>query len=388
MGPLSGIKILEIAGIGPGPFCAMMLADQGAEVIRIDRAGGHMGGVPGDPTKDILNRGRRSIAIDLKSTEGVELVLRLLEKADGLIEGFRPGVMERLGLGPDICLKRNPKLVYGRMTGWGQDGPWAHMAGHDIDYIALAGALHAFGRKGEKPTPPINMVGDFGGGGMLLAFGMVSALLSASRTGEGQVVDAAMVDGAALLMAMMHGLKAMGFWRDERGVNMLDTGAHFYEVYETSDEKYLAIGAIEPQFYRVLLEKTGLSEDKDFANYMDPKAWPDLKERLSAIIKSKTRDEWEVIFEGSDGCVAPVLSMGEAPEHPHNKARNVFIDVSGIKQPAPAPRFSRTRADIPGPAPKPGQQSVEILHDWGFAAEEIAHFQANGVIRDGGKGTP
>ncbi|MGD8326345.1 MAG: CaiB/BaiF CoA-transferase family protein [Sphingomonadales bacterium] len=386
MGPLSGFRIIEIAGIGPGPFCAMMLADQGAEVIRVDRAKGGLGGVPGNPKKDILNRGRKSIAVDLKSPEGVELVLKLIESADGLVEGFRPGVMERLGLGPEVCLKRNPKLVYGRMTGWGQDGPWASMAGHDIDYIALSGALHSFGRAGDKPVPPINLVGDFGGGGMFMAYGMLCGLLSVSRGGEGQIVDAAMVDGSAVLMTMMYALKAMGVWRDKRGTNLLDTGAHFYEVYETRDAKHLAIGAIEPQFYQVLMKKTGLIGDADFQNYMNPKAWPVLKTRLAEVIRQKNRSEWEEIFAGTDGCVAPVLSMEEAPEHPHNKARNTFVEIDGVVQPAPAPRFSKTPNDVPEPPSQPGENSVEILKSWGFEDKDIQHMINMGTVVQNGEG--
>lgn len=385
MGPLSGFRVIEIAGIGPGPFCAMMLADQGAEVIRIDRAKGGLGGVPGDPKKDILNRGRKSIAVDLKSPEGVELVLRLVESSDGLVEGFRPGVMERLGLGPETCLKRNPKLVYGRMTGWGQEGPWASMAGHDIDYIALSGALHSFGRAGDKPVPPINLVGDFGGGGMFMAYGILCGLLNVSRGGEGQVVDTAMVDGSAVLMTMMHALKAMGVWRDQRGTNLLDTGAHFYEVYETRDGKYLAIGAIEPQFYQVLMEKTGLAGDIEFQNYMNPKAWPTLKTRLTEVIAQKDRAEWEEIFAGTDGCVAPVLSLEEAPAHPHNKARNTFVEVDGILQPAPAPRFSKTPNETPEPPSKPGENSVEILKSWGFKDKDIQHMINMGTVVQNGE---
>jgi len=384
MGPLCGLKIIEIAGIGPGPFCAMMLADQGAEVIRVDRAGNST--MPGDPAKDILNRGRKSIAIDLKSPEGVALLLKLVEQADGLIEGFRPGVMERLGLGPDICFQHNPKFVYGRMTGWGQDGPWASMAGHDIDYIALSGALHGFGRAGEKPVPPINLVGDFGGGGMFLAYGMVAALLTVSRGGEGQVVDAAMVDGSAVLMTMMYALQAMGVWREERGTNMLDTGAHFYEVYETRDGKYLAIGAIEPQFYQVLMEKTGLSNDPDFQNYMNPKAWPKLKARLSEVIAQKDRHLWEEIFEGSDGCVAPVLSMNEARHHPHNVARQTFAEINGIPQPMPAPRFSKTKADAPRPPSKPGADTVDILKNWGFNDTDVERLLNDQTVTQNGEG--
>ncbi|MFZ5608657.1 MAG: CaiB/BaiF CoA transferase family protein [Pseudomonadota bacterium] len=381
MGPLTGYRIIEIAGIGPGPFCAMMLADQGAEVIRIDRPGDGLGGVPRAAGKDFLNRGRRSLAIDLKHPAGVEAVLALAARADGLIEGFRPGVMERLGLGPEACLSRNPRLVYGRMTGWGQDGPWAGMAGHDIDYIALAGVLHACGRQGAPPVPPLNLVGDFGGGGMLLAFGMVCALLNAQKSGRGQVIDAAMVDGAALLMTMMHSLHAMGLWEDARGVNILDGGAHFYEVYETRDGKYLAVGAIEPQFYAILLEKTGLGDDPDFAHAMDRAAWPRLKAKLAAVIKQKTRAEWEAVFDGTDACVAPVLSMSEAPDHPHLAARGTFVTVAGARQAAPAPRFSRTPAAPPRPPATPGQHSRAILADWGFADADITALVAQKVVR-------
>jgi alpha-methylacyl-CoA racemase len=380
-GPLKGIKILEIAGIGPGPFCAMMLADNGAEVVRIDRASGHGGGVVGDPRKDILNRGRRSIAVNLKSAEGVATVLDMVAQADGLIEGFRPGVMEKLGLGPDVCFARNPKLVYGRMTGWGQDGPMANAVGHDINYISLAGALHAYGRAGEKPVPPINMVGDFGGGGMLLAFGMVTALLEAHRSGQGQVIDAAMIDGAASLMAMIWAFKGMGIWRDERGVNILDTGAHFYDVYETSDGKFMSLGAIEPQFYADFLRRVGLAEDAELAHeqMLMPK-WPAFKEKLTAVFKTKTRDEWAAILEGTDACAAPVLSLSEAPHHPHIKARGTLVEVNGIMQPAPSPRFSRTANDGPGLVAMPGEHGAEILSDWGFAADRIAALKASGAI--------
>ncbi len=379
-GPLTGYRILEIAGIGPGPFAAMMLADQGAEVIRIDRAQGSLGGVPGSAAKDVLNRSRRSIAVDLKQPDGIALVLELARQADGLIEGFRPGVMERLGLGPDVCAATNPKLVYGRMTGWGQDGPMAKVAGHDINYIALAGALHSYGRAGEKPTPPINMVGDFGGGGMLMAFGMVCALLEAQKSGKGQVIDAAMIDGSALLMTMIWAFKAMGIWQDERGVNMLDTGAHFYDTYETSDGKYIALGAIEPQFYAEFLQRAGLADDPDFNNQMLMPEWPRLKTKLTAHFKTKTRADWCALLEGSDACFAPVLSMAEAPGHPHIAARKTLIDLNGIIQPAPAPRYSRTVNDTPGVPPEPGAHSAEVLADWGFAAERIEALKAAAVI--------
>jgi alpha-methylacyl-CoA racemase len=379
-GPLSGIRILEIAGIGPGPFCAMMLADQGAEVIRIDRLSGGMPGINGAARLDVLNRGRRSIAVDLKKPEGVALVLELASQADGLIEGFRPGVMERLGLGPEAAHASNPKLVYGRMTGWGQTGPMAKAAGHDINYIAMAGALHAFGRAGEQPTPPINLVGDFGGGGMLLAFGMVCALLEAQKSGKGQVIDAAMVDGAALLMSMMWGFKAMGMWKDERGVNLLDTGAHFYDTYETSDGKWIALGAIEPQFYAEFRQRAGLADDKDFDAQMDARQWPVLKGKLRCHFKTRTRDDWVAALEGTDSCLAGVLSFADAPLHPHNKARNTFIEVAGITQPAPAPRYSRTVNNHPAAPASPGEHSAAILADWGYAADKIALLRAAKIV--------
>jgi alpha-methylacyl-CoA racemase len=378
MGPLQGYRILEVAGIGPGPFAAMMLADMGADVLRLDRLGGGRG--PAGVPANILDRGRRSVALDLKHPDGVELVLRLVECANALTEGFRPGVMERLGLGPDVCLARNPLLVYGRMTGFGQDGPYAGMAGHDINYIALGGVLAHIGRRGEAPVPPINLVGDFGGGGMLLAFGVVCALLEASRSGQGQVVDAAMVDGSAVLMAMMHGMRAMGFWSDERGTNIIDTGAHFYDAYETSDGGYVSIGSIEPQFYAELLRLTGLEGEADLPAQMDRSAWPAMKERLAAIFKTKTRDEWCRIMEGTDVCFAPVLSMAEAPEHPHNQHRGTFVDVNGIVQPAPAPRFSRTEALISRPPSPPGADTATALADWGLSEDEIAKLHSSGAI--------
>jgi alpha-methylacyl-CoA racemase len=342
-GPLTGIRIVEMAGIGPGPFCGMMLADQGAEVILV-----HRPGQPPDP-RDPLVRSRRTIAIDLKSGDGVTALRELVKSADGLIEGFRPGVMERLGLGPDVLLGDNPSIVFGRMTGWGQAGRLAPRAGHDINYIAIAGALHAMGRAGEKPTPPINLVGDFGGGGMLLAFGMVSALLSARLTGKGQVIDCAMVDGAALLMSMIWGFRATGGWRDERGVNLLDTGAHFYDTYETSDGKFIAFGAVEPQFYAIFRDRVGLLDDREFDRQMDPFAWPILKEKLTTLFKTKTRDEWSALLEDLDACFSPILSMAEAPEHDHNRARGTFLEVAGIMQPAPAPRYSLTPLKRPVP---------------------------------------
>lgn len=365
-GPLGGCRIVEIAGIGPGPFAAMLLADMGAEVVRIDRPQSVR---PGDqrPNLDVLQRSRRSAAIDLKHPEGVEAVLSLVGQADALLEGFRPGVMERLGLGPDACLARNPALVYGRMTGWGQEGPFARRAGHDIDYIALAGALAHFARDGEAPVPPMNLVGDFGGGGMFLAFGTVCALLEARRTGLGQVVDAAMIDGTAALMAMFRGFAAMGLFDEAHpGRNLLDTGAHFYDVYRCSDGRWLAIGAIEPQFYALLLDKAGLSDDQAFHAQMDRSQWPALSERLAAVIKTKTREEWCALMEGTDVCFAPVLSWDEAPHHPHNVARETFVEVAGVTQPNVAPRFSRTPSAIQSPPPKTGADTEAVLADWGI----------------------
>jgi alpha-methylacyl-CoA racemase len=369
-GPLSGIKVVEITGIGPGPFCAMMLADLGADVLRIDRSVTVRSPLPEKPSNDVLARGRRSIGVDLKNPEGVELVLKLIEKADVLTEGFRPGVMERLGLGPDVCLKRNPKLVYGRMTGFGQEGPMAQAAGHDINYIALAGALAHIGREGEKPLPPLNLVGDFGGGGMLLALGVCAALVERGRSGKGQVVDAAMVDGAATLMAFIHGFYASGGW-GERGTNLLDTGAHFYDTYETKDGKYVSLGSIEPQFYAELLEKTGLDKET-LPNQMDRTQWRAMKQRLTKLFKTKTRDEWCALMEGSDVCFAPVLTIPEAYKHPHNLARKTFVDVAGVTQPGPSPRFSRTPGEIKRPPPHPGQLGDEALADWGIAREDVA----------------
>lgn len=370
-GPLTGIKVLEVAGIGPGPFCGMMLADMGAEIIRIDRADRVRGGDPAKPPGDILARGRRSIAVDLKNADGVEVVLRLVEKADVIIEGFRPGVMERLGLGPEVCLERNPRLIYGRMTGWGQEGPMAHAAGHDINYIALAGALEPLGRKGNKPTPPLNLVGDFGGGGMLLAFGIAAALVERATSDKGQIVDAAMVDGAATLMGMFHSMAAMGVWSEERGTNLLDTGAHFYDTFETSDGKYVSIGSIEPQFYAELLEKLEL-ENEDLPSQMDKSGWSGLKERFEGIFKSKTRAEWCEIMEGSDVCFAPVLSLSEVTDHPHIKHRKTFVEVNGMVQPAPSPRFSRTVPALDLPPAHAGQHSEEVLVSFGFGTDEIA----------------
>ena len=379
-GPLAGLRIVEFAGIGPGPFCGMMLADHDAEVIRIDRASGGRGGSQPISNKDILARGRKSIALNLKSEQGIALARKLCASADGLIEGFRPGVMERLGLGPEVLLADNPKLVYGRMTGWGQTGPYAPHAGHDINYIALAGALAHFGRAGEKPTPPINMVGDFGGGGMMLAFGMVSALLNVARGGEGQVIDAAMTDGTAVLMSMIHGMANQGVWRDGAGTNLLDTGAHFYDTYETADGKFVSIGSIEPQFYAELRARLGLAEDPDFDAQMNPAQWPALKDRLATIFKSKTRAEWDEALEHTDVCYAPVLTMSEAREHPHMAARETFIDVADSPQPAPAPRYSGTATATPSPAPMPGDDTADILAQLGLSEGEIAGFRESGAV--------
>ena len=379
MGPLAGIKIIEIAGIGPGPYGAMLLADLGADVIRVDRSGNVSGGDPATPPGDLLARGRRSVGIDLKNPEGVATVLDLVAGADAIIEGFRPGVMERLGLGPDVCLERNPRLVYARMTGWGQDGPYAHSAGHDINYIALAGALEPMGRAGQQPTPPINLIGDFGGGGMLLAFGVCAALLEARGSGQGQVIDAAMVDGAASLMTMTWSFRAMGIWADERGTNMLDTGAHFYDTYETADGKYVSIGSIEPPFYEELLRLTGL-EGAELPSQHDKTQWPALKERFAEIFRQKTRDEWCALMEGTDVCFAPVLAMPEAPLHPHIAERGTFTEVAGITQPAPAPRFSRTPGSIERPPPHAGQHTNEILAEWGLSDDRVAELKASGAV--------
>jgi alpha-methylacyl-CoA racemase len=379
VGPLSDVRVIEIAGIGPGPFAAMLLSDLGADVVRVDRAQSVERGF--DPGwLEVLNRGRRSIGIDLKHPDGVETLLHMVEQADALMEGFRPGVAERLGIGPDACLARNPKLVYGRMTGWGQEGPYSQAAGHDINYISLAGALAHFGRAGGKPTPPMNIVGDFGGGGMLLAFGVVCAVLEARSSGEGQVVDAAMVDGSAALMAMTWGLRAMGVFEEKLGENVLDTGAPFYDTYETADGKFVSIGALEPQFYAELVERLGLSGE-ELPAQMDRSGWPKLRERFSEVFKSKTRDEWSAILEETDACFAPVLTMSEATDHPHIRARGTVVELDGVQQPAPAPRFSRTPGSIDRRAPQPGQHTDEALADWGFSPDELAKLRDAGAIK-------
>lgn len=366
-GPLSGLKIIELAGIGPGPFCGMMLADMGAEVIRVERPGGNPGDAGGH---DILFRNRRSLAVNLKSPAGVETVLKLCENADGIFEGYRPGVAERLGVGPQACMARNPKLVYGRMTGWGQTGPLAQAAGHDINYISLSGALHAIGRRNEGPIPPLNLVGDFGGGGMMLAFGMVCALLEASRSGKGQEIDCSMVEGASALMAMFYGLSGIGQFSDTRGTHLLDTGAHFYDTYETADGKYISIGSIETQFYALLKQKLNLDE-AEFGEQMNPARWPQQKEKIAVIFRTRTRDQWCELLEGSDVCFAPVLGLNEAPQHPHNQARNSFVKVGGMLQPAPTPRFSRTPSATPRPITAPGSDTRDVLADYGFSAADI-----------------
>lgn len=362
MGPLKGLKIVEVSGIGPAPFCGMLLADMGADVVCVDRSGKQ----PLDPETDCARRGKRSIVLDLKSSEGRETFLGLIGKADAVLEGFRPGVMERVGLGPDDCMAVNPRLVFGRMTGWGQTGPLAQSAGHDINYISLTGSLAAIGRGSGKPALPLNLVGDFGGGALFLAYGMVCALLEAKQSGRGQVVDAAMTDGSALLMSLFHTLDAQQQWRPERETNLLDGGAHFYDVYETRDGKYVSIGAIEPQFYSQLMNLAGLDEAV-FRDQNNPARWPELKDRLAEVFRTRTRDEWCELMEGTDACFAPVLNIREAPHHPHNRARQTYIDVGGMIQPAPAPRFSRTVPEVAHPSREPGSDREEILKDWGIS---------------------
>jgi len=386
-GPLSGLKVIEMVGLGPCPFAAMMLADMGADVIRIERKASPEAASPDAPDPyamlgtefDVMARGRRSIALDLKQPRARLLLLELVDKADALIEGFRPGVMERLGLGPDDCMARNPKLVYGRVTGWGQTGPLSQAAGHDLNYVALSGMLHAMGRAGSPPAPPLNLVGDFGGGAMMLAFGVVCALLEARGSGKGQVVDAAMLEGSALLGAMMYGLRAFGDWRDAREANLLDGGAPFYDTYACADGKFIAIGAIEPQFYAELLRLTGI-RDPDFNGQWRREDWPRLKRKFANMFALRPRDAWCALLEGTDTCFAPVLDMAEVPRHPHNAARKTFIEVAGVTQPAPAPRFSRTRPDIPSPPPAPGQHGAEILADWGWSAQAIAALRSDNLV--------
>ena len=372
-GPLTGLKVLEFAGIGPGPFCGMLLSDLGADVVRIDRRGGR-GGAP----SDITARGRRSVAFDLKQPSAVEACLKLMESADAVFEGFRPGVMERLGLGPDVALARNPKLVYGRMTGWGQTGPYANAAGHDMNYIAISGALHAIGAE-DKPIPPLNLVGDFGGGALYLAFGLLAGVIQARETGKGQVIDAAMSDGAASLMAMFYGFKASGMWKEERRSNLLDGGAHFYDTYQCADGKWVSIGSIEPQFYALLLQKTGIN-DEAFAAQMDRNAWPDLRAKLAAVIRRKTQAEWCEIMDATDVCFGPVLDLDEAPRHPHNVARETFLTIEGVVQPAPAPRFSATPGKVQHPPAAIGAHDRSALADWGFSDNEFKALQETGAV--------
>ena len=379
MGPLSGKRIVEIAGIGPGPFCAMLLADLGAEVVRVDRASAVPDIMPDSPNLDLLNRGRRSVGVNLKTPEGIETVLKLVQESDALIEGFRPGVAERLGIGPEECLARNPKLIYGRMTGWGQEGSYSSMAGHDINYIALSGVLGMIGREGGKPIPPVNLVGDFGGGGMLLALGICAALVETAKSEKGQIIDAAMTDGSALLSTMMHSFKAMGMWGD-RGTNLLDTGAPFYDVFECADGEFISLGSIEPQFYSELLRITEIDQSEN-PKQMDRAGWAEMKSKIGDAIKGKTRSEWEELMEGTDVCFAPVLSMDEAYEHPHNKQRNTFIEIAGVMQPAPAPRFSRTPASVSSPPPHAGQHTEEVLAGLGLTKDEILMLREQNIIK-------
>jgi alpha-methylacyl-CoA racemase len=382
MGPLEGIRVVELAGIGPGPFCAMLLSDMGAEVIRVDRAaivGQDTDRDGNDARYNLLSRGRRNIAVDLKNPAAVDATLRLIDQADALLEGFRPGVMERLGLGPDICLARNPKLVYGRMTGWGQDGPIAHIAGHDINYIALSGVLHTIGDAGGPPVPPLNLVGDFGGGALYLAMGVLAGIISARSTGRGQVIDCSMVEGSASLMMMMYGALASGAWKEERGANRTDGGAHYYHVYETKDGEYVSVGAIEPQFYALLLKHTGL-EGAALPEQTDRAQWPAMQERLRHIFKTKTRAEWVEIMQQTDICFAPVLRMSEALKHPHNVQRQSFVEIAGIAQPAPAPRFLGTPTRVQRPPARVGEHTDQILRDWGFSSAEIAELHRAGAV--------
>mgnify|MGYP000672172982 FL=1 len=378
-GPLAGYKIIELAGIGPNPMCAMMLADMGAEVIHVDRVTDSDLGINVDPKYMLLNRGRRSIAVDLKTPAGVELVLRLISDADALIEGFRPGVTERLGLGPDICMARNEKLVYGRVTGWGQHGTLAKAAGHDINYISLTGAAYAIGREGQPPSPPLNLVGDFGGGGMLLALGVVAALLEAQKSGKGQVVDAAMTDGASILMTALYGMHGAGAWSDKRESNFLDGGAHFYNAYETAEGQFISIASIESKFYAEFLELTGF-DDPSHTAHQDKGMWSENRIKMAELIKTKTRSEWCELLEGTDVCFAPILSLSEAPSHPHNRSRDTFVENDGVVQPAPAPRFSRTPSQIQSAPSVPGSDTDAVLSDWGFSDSEIADLKGNGAV--------
>jgi alpha-methylacyl-CoA racemase len=380
MGPLAGVKIIELAGIGPGPMCAMLLADMGATVLRIDRPGGSDLGLARPLRYDLLLRGRRSVAVDLKSADGKALALRLVKRADGLIEGFRPGVTERLGLGPDDCLARNPRLVYGRVTGWGQDGPLAQAAGHDINYISLAGALHAFGRRGQPPTPPLNLLGDFAGGSLYLAFGLVCGILEARRSGQGQIVDAAMIDGAASLMTAAIGAVAAGLSTHERGTNHLDTGAHFYNVYECADGGWISVAPIEGKFYAELLRRLDI-DPATMPQQTDRARWPEAQAQFTELFKTRTRDQWCALLEGTDACFAPVLTTDEAPDHPHNAARATYVEIDGIVQPAPAPRFSRTVPDLPIPPQPTSPETAEAALAAWLDPAEIAALKAVGTLR-------
>lgn len=379
-GPLAGTRVIEVAGVGPGPFAAMMLSDMGAEVIRVERVAADVAGAGESYGADLLNRGRRSLGLDLKHPDGGPALLRLAERADVLIEGFRPGVMDRLGLGPAECLARNPRLVYGRMTGWGQDGPYAQAAGHDINYLAISGTLAAIGRHGQPPTPPLNLVGDFGGGGMLLAFGVACALIERQVSGIGQVIDAAMIDGASVLSTVLHSQLAAGRWIEQRGANLLDSGAPFYDAYECRDGRYVALGAIEPKFFATFAKASGLAEQPDLPAQYDRESWPELRRRIEALFKTRPRDEWCALLDGHDTCVAPVLSLSEAPAHPHNAARSTFVAPDGVVQPAPAPRFSRTPGAIQHPPVRPGASTSEVLRQWGFGEAEVARLRAAGAI--------
>jgi alpha-methylacyl-CoA racemase len=374
VGPLEGLRVIELQGIGPAPFCGMLMADLGARVISVGRSSS-----AADRSEFISERGKLSVALNLKVPEGIDVMLRLCEHADVLIEGFRPGVMERLGLGPDACMSRNPRLVYGRMTGWGQTGPLASAAGHDINYISLSGALHSVGRAGERPLPPLNLVGDFGGGAMFLAFGVLSAVFEAQRSGLGQVIDVSMVEGSAALMHMMYAMKAQGQWSDSRGTNLLDGGAHFYDTYETADGKYVSIGALEPEFYRLLVTMTGV-DAQEFSTHMKPQHWPALREKLAAVIKQKTREEWGELMEGTDACFAPVLSMAEAPQHPHNRERGSFIEVAGVSQPAPTPRFNRTTPQAPRAPTPAGSDTDAVLRAAGYSESQIHSLRERGAL--------
>ncbi len=377
MGPLDGVRVIEIASLAPAPFGCMILADLGADVLRVDRA--ERCGPQARPPADPLSRGRRSIGLNLKDPAGLDLLLSLVDQADVLVEGFRPGVTERLGFGPAECARRNPRLIYARMTGWGQQGPLAPTAGHDIDYIAISGALGPIGRAGQSPVPPLNLVGDFGGGGMLLAVGVLAALVERSGSGLGQVVDAAMVDGSALLTSFLHGMLSTGAWQDKRGSNLLDGGAPFYDTYQTADGGYVAVGALEPQFYSALLDGLGLADEGLPAQH-DRSGWPRLRDRFTAVFAQRTRDEWAAVFAGTDACVAPVLGLAEAPAHPHATARNAFVEIAGVRQPAPAPRFGRTAAAEPTAPPTPGADTDTVLAGLGLTGAEIAALRATGAV--------